>query len=749
MASWKFIATEFLESSGEAGERRIWEAVIQAYRDAGEGVAILNYRTFSPTQQIRWEPDILLVSRSFGLAVIEVKAFGVEAIEEIQASQWKMVRSFHSRSLYPFKQGENQLRNILKHCDRQSKLHGQVPGRAIVALPMITRQEWRDRGFEDDHHTCPPLIFADQLGRLRLLNSIEHCATFLERGSPPLNLDDEQWNLLQKVILGPKPVPLRADTNPVPLPFHSRSRATVLTQLRQWVSEIDWQQAEIGLQIPPGPQRLRGVAGSGKTLLLCQKAAQMHLQHPEWDIAIVFFTRSLYSLILELVRNWLNYWREDNYSFDPRDSKLKILHAWGTKEQPGFYSQLRDQCGLGASVQERSKGSIPENFAAACRRLLTEREVQPRFDAILIDEGQDLAVSDELKYEDKQAVYWLAWQALRPIAPEQPQLRRLVWAYDEAQNLDSLKIPSYGEIFGELLGETLSGYRSGPTYRGGVKKSEVMKRCYRTPGPILTAAHGIGMGLLRREGMLSGFTTQADWQRIGYEVLQGSFTSQQRIKLHRPLENSPNPLPQLWGSNPLTFDIYEDWDDQLIALVKLIQHNLAEDQLQPSRDILVVVLGATQEDEDLTQLNAPTRRSRSLQNRVANALHSQGLPYYIPGASRQNDLPDSSNKNANKFWHEGAVTVSRIHRAKGHEAPMVYVVGLELVAEDESNLSLRNQLFVALTRSMAWVHLSGIKEPHTSTNYLLYDEMRQVIDSGNTFSFTYRRPPKRTTNDNE
>ena len=52
-------------------------------------------------------------------------------------------------------------------------------------------------------------------------------------------------------------------------------------------------------QIPPGPQRIRGIAGSGKTRLLCQKAAWMHKEHPDWDIAYVFFTQALYDEIHE------------------------------------------------------------------------------------------------------------------------------------------------------------------------------------------------------------------------------------------------------------------------------------------------------------------------------------------------------------------------------------------------------------------------------------------------------------------
>ncbi|MFH7024334.1 MAG: ATP-binding domain-containing protein [Heteroscytonema crispum UTEX LB 1556] len=62
-----------------------------------------------------------------------------------------------------------------------------------------------------------------------------------------------------------------------------------------------------------------------------------------------------------------------------------------------------------------------------------------------------------------------------------------------------------------------------------------------------------------------------------------------------------------------------------------------------------------------------------------------------------------------------------IHRAKGNEADMVYVVGLDKIAKNESNIMLRNQLFVALTRSRAWVQVSGVG------NYPMYDEFNQVI----------------------
>ena len=83
------------------------------------------------------------------------------------------------------------------------------------------------------------------------------------------------------------------------------------------------------------------------------------------------------------------------------------------------------------------------------------------------------------------------------------------------------------------------------------------------------------------------------------------------------------------------------------------------------------------------------------------------------------------------------MTVSRIHQAKGNEADIVYVVGFDNVAKSEDDINLRNQIFVALTRSRGWTHLSGVGQ------FDMFEEMRQVMACGEVLSFTFNRPPKR------
>ncbi|NJK75211.1 MAG: ATP-binding domain-containing protein [Microcoleus sp. SU_5_6] len=318
-------------------------------------------------------------------------------------------------------------------------------------------------------------------------------------------------------------------------------------------------------------------------------------------------------------------------------------------------------------------------------------------------------------------------------------LRRLIWAYDEAQSLDCLEIPTASKLFGEELGHLTSG-----EYANGIKKTEIMHKCYRVPGPILTAAHGIGMGLLRRGGMLTGITSIADWRAIGYEVIVGEipdrdsadvsqnslksankFAINQKVTIYRPPENSPNLVPQLWGRSVLEFEAYRSRQEELTALADDILYNLKVDGLRPSREILVIILGSGFE-------------AIELETYTASFLMKQGIDIYIPSTPNCNLLKvNKENYQPDRFWCEGGVTVSRIHRAKGNEADMVYVIGLDCVAKNESNLSLRNQLFVALTRAKGWLKLSGVGA------YPMYDEMWRVMQSGNSFTFTWKQHHQR------
>ena len=660
--------------------------------------------------------------------VIEVKSLSLDMIGNVSGYRWYLTRPYYGKlTLNPYEQARRQAQLLGELAIRKAELP-QLATRALVALPLIEREAWDERFGTLLGEV--PMLFADQLTPARLRRALEQAAP-VRYGEA---LDDDAWLALRRALGTSGSLPQRRIQPPRPAPAAApQRRAELVARTARHLHAFDLQQELIAKTIPPGPQRIRGIAGSGKTVLLAQKAANMHLRHPDWNIALVFFSRSLYDQLRTQVDHWLREATQGERSLATAQHRLRILHAWGSQEQPGFYGSLASQVG----VRPLTVANTPANTSPtakllfACQALLMDAQLTGRslqvFDAVLIDEGQDLVHEEQaLTFEEKQAFYWMAYQSLRPVERDalfdtgEPEARRLIWAYDEAQSLDTLTIPNTRALFGD---EGASIFGPGATYRGGIRKSEVMHRCYRMPGPVLLAAHALGMGLLRPAGMLTGLTNRRDWQNIGYEV-EGKFLSGHEVTLRRPDENSPNPLPGFTEEALVTFQSWPTRQAELAALVAALRRDLNEHGLQPSRQVLVVVPGLEWEPY-------------TLQAEVFRALRAADLSVYLPGnkdvnAPRQK-YPDTK---PNDFWRDGAITVSPVIQAKGNEADVVYVVGLDRIAQREDHIQLRNQLFVAISRSRGWVHLSGSGLEDSA----LAAEVRAVIAAGEGLTFTYRVP---------
>ena len=67
----------------------------------------------------------------------------------------------------------------------------------------------------------------------------------------------------------------------------------------------------------------------------------------------------------------------------------------------------------------------------------------------------------------------------------------------------------------------------------------------------------------------------------------------------------------------------------------------------------------------------------------------------------------------------------------------VDTVTFDRIAKPKEDITLRNQIFVTLTRSCGWAHLSGVGE------FDVFDEMQQYHGLPRGPSFTFNRPPKR------
>lgn len=67
------------------------------------------------------------------------------------------------------------------------------------------------------------------------------------------------------------------------------SKGDIIKKIEKEIANLDQWQKKAALEIVEGPQRIRGLAGSGKTIVLALKAAYLHAQYPEWDIVNLLY----------------------------------------------------------------------------------------------------------------------------------------------------------------------------------------------------------------------------------------------------------------------------------------------------------------------------------------------------------------------------------------------------------------------------------------------------------------------------
>ncbi|MBF2019831.1 MAG: AAA family ATPase [Hydrococcus sp. C42_A2020_068] len=485
----------------------------------------------------------------------------------------------------------------------------------------------------------------------------------------------------------------------IPEGMPADSPLRVICYLESSLKILDEQQQEIASKYPDGPQRIRGLAGTGKTILLVKRAAKIHYEHPDWKLAFVFFTRSLYNQIKERIST---YYGELSEGREPNWDNLKVLHAWGGKERDGFYRRLAIECGMQPKTvkdveNEIGKVSPGGAFKYVCNILEIEITNFPiLYDVILIDEAQDLPAS----------FYRLARNTLS-------EPKRLYWAYDEAQGIDSLIVPDATKIFGRNPDGTpvvdLGLASNGSFFYEGtnIRKSENLNRCYRTPKSLLMAAHAVNMGLLRQGGVLQGVSNQQEWKKLGYNVLEGDFSdasvkARKQVKIERQVEKSPHPIDRE------NFEVRKGVKD-LLALQTF--HDESEEQewiaQQVAKDLQA---GLAPSDLMITAIAA--EKEQDYFCRLQEALKYYGVKSCIVG----------TDSDPSEFGKPDCVTIANIYRAKGNEAWKVYACRFHCATQPsawkkENELQKRNEAFVAMTRARVWCVVTGLENP-------IFDELR-------------------------
>ncbi|THU33007.1 helicase [Niastella caeni] len=456
---------------------------------------------------------------------------------------------------------------------------------------------------------------------------------------------------------------------------NSNSKGAILNELEKSIANLDRRQSKAVIETVDGIQRIRGLAGSGKTIILALKVAYLHSKFPEWTIGVTYYTRSLRNQFIDLITKFTIEHKNE----EPDWSKVKILQAWGSSRDNGLYYEFCKFNNVeyldydSAKAKYGSSGNLIEVISA--RAISEAKMFNETYDAILVDEAQDFS----------ESFLKICYSLLKPASIKNPKNKRLIYAYDELQKLNDvnpLKNPK--EIFEGIDFENV---------KNQPQQDIILEKCYRNSAPVLVTAHALGFGIYREnQELVTMFNDKELWRDVGYKVDSGNLEFGQNVTLKRDNDTSPDFLTEKSDPNDLIqFYCFKDNTEQYEFIASEIEKNLKEDDLV-FRDIIVIHPNAIKAKNELGPLR--------------NLLFKKGIESHLAGV---NTSPDD-------FFMEKSIAFTSIYRAKGNEAAMVYVVGAEYCYKGYELIKKRNTLFTAITRSKGWVRVLGIGDSMVKLN---------------------------------
>jgi len=463
------------------------------------------------------------------------------------------------------------------------------------------------------------------------------------------------------------------------------TKGRILEKIESEIATFDLEQKRAAIRIIDGPQRIRGLAGSGKTIVLAMKAARIHSEDSDAHILYTYWTKQLHDYVKRLITRFYREFAD----VDPDWTKIDIMHAWGGKNLKGVYYNA---C-INNEVPPLTLGDVKQYGRQAFNRVckdLEKHDLKKSYDYSILDEGQDFPT------------YF--YRLCRKIT----QNNRVIWGYDECQNILNMEIQDTIKTFGKKPpGEPYVDFSKLSTEEG---QDMVLHKCYRNPRTILVAGMALGLGIYS-DKIIQMPENKEHWEDLGFKILEGGYNTGDHMVISRPEENSPLIKNQLLDNNhsAIKWKIFDKFDEECQFVADNIIKDLNEELLP--QDILVISL------DDL--------EARSYFRKISQKLNGAGVKTF-------NLLEAPSNTT--DFMVEDYITLTTVYRAKGNEAGSVYIVGIDRIFDNKHSIVARNKLFTAITRSNAWATITGMGKDALEFE----KEIKKVID--NDYQLVFEMP---------
>lgn len=469
------------------------------------------------------------------------------------------------------------------------------------------------------------------------------------------------------------------------------TKAQLLKEIETRIARFDDEQRLSALTVLNGPQRIRGLAGSGKTIILCLKAANLHMLYPEAIILYTFYTKSLYDYIIQLITRF--YMKMTDGQLPDFENKVKVMHAWGGKQVPGVYYNACKYNRI-APIDFKEAKKHGNAFKYVCEQFIdiTQYNSSKMYDYILMDEAQDFDAS--------------FYQLCRSIVKED----QLIWCYDEVQNIFEVVLQNTKETFANKFDpegiDLVEEQKKYPRLPNDI----VLHKSYRNVKKILVLAVALGFGIYN-DSLIQSLEDNRHWEDLGFNVVEGDCSKEEKVIIERNEKASPLVVDESKIQDCVKIYQAPSYSKELDWIANEIETAILRDKLLPE-DIAVICL------DESNSFNY----FKGLESRLA----AESIATY--------NVMDRSYVKG--FYREGRVTLSSIFKAKGNEAAMVFVIGCDVFEQQKDLRTMRNKLFTAFTRAKIWLRISG-----TGSNCLnqMLSEMKQLKD--NNYKYVFLNKP--------
>lgn len=361
---------------------------IRSSATTGERLFFRTLKTFLPDDYIVYyepdiqgrRPDFVIIGPDLGIVVIEVKDYTKNTLLQINHDEWHIVTSSEEQTVVksPMKQARDNMFHVVDTLKKDKSLI-QLDGKYKFQLKfpyghgvVFTRLYSKDFVQEGLYSVIEPNLcftrdeidpdkegFSEEVLMEKILNMFVVPFRLKE------SLSIEDINAI-RYHLFPE-VRISAEYKP-PVPYQDQ----LLLSLHD-IKTMDLHQENLAKQIGDKNRLIRGVAGSGKTIILASRAKMLSKQNPDWKILILCYNISLSNAIQQMIHHMLNE-PEDLFDFDPNAVTVKNENIIVRN----FHSWLKNDL----RIKEQQLPTIIE-------KLERKEAILPTYDAVLIDEGQD------------------------------------------------------------------------------------------------------------------------------------------------------------------------------------------------------------------------------------------------------------------------------------------------------------------------------------------------------------------------